>query len=70
MSTFSHALAIVLYINPLTVNGARWLKSLTITLYQTSMLKQLYLVTFEYGHVASIDVSSRLGIASFPALGR
>ena len=70
MLAFLYALAGVLYINPLTVNGTWLLKSLTVTLYQTSMLKQLCLVVLETGHVASADVSSHFGLTSFLALGR
>ena len=70
MSTFSHALVGVLYISPLTFNGTWWLKSLTVILYQALMLKQLCLVKFETGHVASASVSNRFGVASFLTLGR
>ena len=66
----SHALAGVLYISPLTVNGAQRLKSFTITLYQTLSLKQLYLMMFETRHVASVGVSSHFGVASFLVPGR
>lgn len=70
MSTFSLALAGVLYISPLIVNGAWWLKSLTVILYQTLMLKQLCLVKFETRHVASASVSNRFGVSSFPILSK
>ena len=58
------------YLSPLTVNSTWWLKSLTVILYQALMLKQLCLVKFETGHVASASVSNRFGVASFLTLGR
>ena len=70
MLAFSHALAGVLYISPLTINGAWRQKALTVTLYQSLILKQLCLVTFETGHMVSAGISSHFGIASFPILGR
>ena len=70
MSAFLYALAGVLYISPLYVNGAWWLTSLIVTLYQASMLKQLCLMMFETRHVASVGVSSCFGVALFLAFGR
>ena len=70
ISALLHALAGVLYISPPTINGVWWLKSLTVTSYQTSMLKKLYLMTFKTRHVAFAGVSSYFDVASFPALGR
>lgn len=43
---------------------------MTITLYQTSMLKQLYLMTFEMGLVAFAGAPSHFGIILYPVLGR
>ena len=69
-SPFPHALASVLYISPPIINGIWWVKPLTVTLHHTSMLKQLYLMTFEMGHVAFMSTPSHFSVILFPKLGK
>ena len=64
------ALAVVMYIGPLIVNGINDQGHWQSHLFRLQCSLKSCLVTLKVGHMAYASASSHFGVSSFPALGR